>query len=136
MPSFFLGVDFIVLKHFSKFKSPHPPHKGSAVSMDIRLTQTCNCNCSAPPPPTHTHGNLRATRKCKIIVMNKVFESQGGGGGGVDILIFSSYVGSGPASTVHPKINIRNFKPPQKYSQFCTLALKKTLTCIEMTLLI
>ena len=27
--------------------------------------------------------------------------SQGGGGGGT--LIFSSYVGSGPASTLHPK---------------------------------
>ena len=32
-----------------------------------------------------------------------------GGGGGVDLLSFFSYVGSGPASTVHPK-NIRNFK--------------------------
>ena len=34
---------------------------------------------------------------------------QGGGGGS----LFSSYVGSGLASTVHPK-NIRNFKHPQK----------------------
>ena len=56
-----------------------------------------------------------ATRKCKIIVRNKVFESKGGGGG---TLIFSSYVGSGPVSTVHPKINIRNFKHPQKYLKF------------------
>ena len=32
-------------------------------------------------------------------------------------LIFSSYVSSGPASTVHPK-NIRNFKHPKKYLKF------------------
>ena len=47
-------------------------------------------------------------RKCKIIVTNKAFESQGRG-----TLLFSLYVGSGPASTVHPKINIRNFKHPK-----------------------
>ena len=35
--------------------------------------------------------------------------AQGGGG----TLIFSAYVGSDPASTVHPKI-IRNFKHPNK----------------------
>ena len=49
-------------------------------------------------------------------------------------LIFSSYLGSGPASTVHPKKNIRNFKHPKKYlkfwqpsknPQFCTLTLRK-----------
>ena len=37
-----------------------------------------------------------------------------GGGGGT--LIIPSYVGSGPASTLHPK-NIRNFKHPN----FCEL---------------
>ena len=50
-----------------------------------------------------------------------------------DTLLFSPYVGSGPASTVHPK-NIRNFKHPkkifeilstQKISPFCTLPLIK-----------
>ena len=48
-----------------------------------------------------------------------------------DTLNFSSYLGSGPASTAHPK---RNFKHPQKIfeilatqkiSPFCTLTLKK-----------
>ena len=34
--------------------------------------------------------------------------------GGEGTLIFSTYVGSGPASTVHPPKNIRNFKHPQK----------------------
>ena len=42
-----------------------------------------------------------------------MMESQGGGGGG-GTLIFSAYVGSDPASTVHPKKNIRNFKHPKK----------------------
>ena len=49
-------------------------------------------------------------------------------------LIFSAYVGSDPAYTVHPPKNIGNFKHPKKYlkfkqppkiSQFCTLSLKK-----------
>ena len=51
-------------------------------------------------------------------------------------LIFSAYVGSDPASTVHPqKISgisgtpkkYLKFKQPQKISQFCTITLKKTL---------
>ena len=50
--------------------------------------------------------------------MYKAFESRGGEGA----LIFSPCVGSGPASTDHPKINIRNFK---KIRRFCTLALRK-----------
>ena len=41
----------------------------------------------------------------------RIFYPTPKGGGGS--LIFSSYVGSGPASTLHPK-NIRNFKHPQK----------------------
>ena len=36
---------------------------------------------------------------------------QGGGGG---ILIFSAYVGSDPASSVHPKKNIRNLEHSKK----------------------
>ena len=36
----------------------------------------------------------------------------GPGGGGT--LMFSSLVGSGPASTVHPQKNIWNFKHPKK----------------------
>ena len=62
------------------------------------------------------------------------------GGGGT--LISSAYVGSGPESTIHPQKyqkfqaplkNIWNFCNP-KISQFCTLTLKKTLKCLEMTL--
>ena len=47
-----------------------------------------------------------------IFLVNSILTPEGGG-----TLIFSSYVGSGPASTVHPpppKKNIRNFKHPQK----------------------
>ena len=44
----------------------------------------------------------------------------GGGGGGGGTLFFSSYVGSGPAFTIHPKSkkNIRSFKHPKKYLKF------------------
>ena len=61
---------------------------------------------------------------------------------GVGTLIFSSYVGSGQASTVHPKkyqefqapqIDIWNFSNPKIYPPFCTLTFRKTLKCIEMT---
>ena len=54
-------------------------------------------------------------KKMQIIVKTKVFESQEGGGGGYSH--FYSYVGSGPASAVLPKINIRNFKHPNKNIQ-------------------
>ena len=40
--------------------------------------------------------------------VSREIRSQGG------TLIFSAYVGSDPASTVHPKKNIRNFKHPKK----------------------
>ena len=52
------------------------------------------------------------------------FHAQGGGGGGGGTLIFSAYVGSDPASTVHPKKyqkfealqkNIWIFCNPKKY---------------------
>ena len=51
---------------------------------------------------------------CKFVTFPLVFwvRSQGG------TLIFSSYVGSGPASTIHPKKNIRNSKHPKKYLKF------------------
>ena len=42
----------------------------------------------------------------------------GGGGGGGGGAHFSSYVNPGPASTVHPPKNIRNFKNPKKYLKF------------------
>ena len=58
-------------------------------------------------------------------------------------LIFSSYVGSDPASTVHPKKN-QEFQAPQKNIKILATPKnipilyidlkKKTLKCIEMTL--
>ena len=42
----------------------------------------------------------------------------GGGGGGGGTLIFSAYVGSGPASTVHPKKYQEFQAPPKKYLKF------------------
>ena len=63
---------------------------------------------------------------------------RGGGGGGGVLSFFSSYVGSGPASTLHtpppptkyqefqaPPKNTWNFSNPKKYPPFCTLILRK-----------
>ena len=60
-----------------------------------------------------------------------------GGGGG----LFSSYIGSGPASTVHPKQISRISSTPKnieiianpKNIPFCTLALRKDLKYTEIT---
>ena len=61
------------------------------------------------------------------------FNPQGGGGGG-GTLNFSSYVGLGPASALHPKKyqefqappkNIWNFSNPQKISPFRTMTYRK-----------
>ena len=56
--------------------------------------------------------------------------SQGGGGGGT--LIFSAYVGSDPASTIHPQKNIRNFKHPKKI--FEILATPKNIPILYLDL--
>ena len=42
----------------------------------------------------------------------------GGGGGGGGTLIFSAYVGSDPASTVHPQKLSEIWSTPKKYSKF------------------
>ena len=68
------------------------------------------------------------------MLMSKHMIYPGGGG----TLTFSSYVGSGLASTVQPpppqkkyqefqapQNNIWNFTNPQKYPPFCTLTLRK-----------
>ena len=65
----------------------------------------------ASRPPMNVH-NL-------VIVMQ---QSWGGGGGYSQTLIFSSYVGSGPASSVHPK-KYQEFQAPKK--KFEILATKK-----------
>ena len=55
--------------------------------------------------------------KCLIFVHTinplLIMKLHHGGGGGGGTLIFSAYLGSGPASTFNPK-NIRNFKHPRK----------------------
>ena len=51
MPNFFFGVGLIVLNpalFFLKFKPP--PHMGSAVFLNIGLTQTCIANYVPPFP--------------------------------------------------------------------------------------
>ena len=47
-----------------------------------------------------------------LVSVHSSWYPMGGGGGEGGTLIFSSYVGSGPASTVHPK-KIWNFKHPK-----------------------
>ena len=68
MPIFFLGVDLIVFPalFFSNFKPPPPPHKGSAVFLNIGLTQTCIA-IAVPHPPTWEpyQSTKRTTRKCE-----------------------------------------------------------------------
>ena len=86
-------------------------------------------------PPTNVHD--------LVVVMQQSLVEWGGG-----VLLFFSYVGSGPASTVHPPKHIRNFKhpppppPPKKMEILATKKIfpilyldiiKKTLKCIEMT---
>ena len=61
-------------------------------------------------PPTNVHDS--------VVVMR---QSWGGGGGGT--LIFSSYVGLGPLSTVHPKKKHQEFQAPQR--EFVILATAK-----------
>ena len=55
------------------------------------------------------HGVIkRPYEGLNYFLVGEVLYTQGGGGS----LIFSSFVGSGPASTVHPK-NLRIFKLPK-----------------------
>ena len=62
------------------------------------------------------------------------FLAQGG------TLFFSSYVGSGPASTAHPQkyqefqAPPKNFTNHKKYPPFCTLTLRKDPKMHRMTL--
>ena len=71
-----------------------------------------------------------------MIILCALCSQEGGGGGGAGTLNFSAYVGSDPASTLHPPKNIRNFKHPKKLFEiletpkippFCTLTLRKDL---------
>ena len=90
-------------------------HDPSTIRYDASTIQAGSATV-ASRPPMNVHD--------LVIVMR---QSWGGGGGG-GTLIFSSYVGSGPASTVHtPKY--QEFQASQKnlatkkYSPFCTLTL-------------
>ena len=80
MPNFFVGVGLIFFSIYFQILSPHPPHMGSAVFLNIGLTQTCIA-IGVPPPPTHTHTHRNLTKAPrgrqgneKLIVRNKVFE--------------------------------------------------------------
>ena len=71
MPNVFLGVDWIVFPALICFQilSPHPaPHRGSAVFLNIGLTQTCIAK-AVPPPPRPTMELYQSTKskamKCK-----------------------------------------------------------------------
>ena len=80
-------------------------HDASTIRYGASTIQAGSATVASRPPT-----NLNDL----VVVMQ---QSQGWGG----TLIFSSYVGSGPASTVHPnkkKIKNRNFKNPQKYLKF------------------
>ena len=57
-------------------------------------------------------------------------EQAGGPQGGT--LIFSAYVRSDPASTVHPQKNVRNFKHPQKI--FEIIAIPKNIPILYLDL--
>ena len=82
MPNFFLGVgSFVFFQHFffQILSLPPPPHVGSAVFLNIGLTQTCIAIDVPPTSPPPSHGNLtKAPRgrqgNAKLIVRNKVFE--------------------------------------------------------------
>ena len=60
------------------------------------------------------------TKKFGVRNRQEAQQTPGGGGGGGGYSIFSAYVGSDPASTVHPPKNIRNFKHPKKIFEIFT----------------
>ena len=64
----------------------------------------------------------------RVTQLAKITPRRGGGG----TLIFSAYVGSDPASTVHPPKNIRNFKHPKKI--FEILATPKNIPILYLDL--
>ena len=78
MPFFSQVLAFIFFLQI--LSPPHLSHMGSAVFLDIGLTQTSIAS-AVPPPSTWEpyHSSKRTTGKCKMIVRNKVFESKGGG---------------------------------------------------------
>ena len=97
-----------------------------------RLVLFCSVNLEIPPVDS---GSPRP------LTNSTPLDPGGGGGGGT--LIFSAYVGSDPASTVHPqKIsgilstpkNILIFSNPKNIPILYLDLKKKTLNCIEMTL--
>ena len=92
---------------------PHPPHKGSAVFLNFGLTQTCIATAVFPTWEPY-QSSKRTTIKCKIIVSNKVFESQVGGG--YSHFFFIRMLG--PSIYRSPQNKYQEFQAPQKYSKF------------------
>ena len=80
-------------------------------------------------------------KKSSCLKPQGLAQGGGGGGGGGGTLIFSAYVGSDPASTVHPKKiseisstlkKYLKFLQPKKISLFCIFTLRKTLKYIQI----
>ena len=73
--------------------------------------------CAGSPEPSLLVNVIHI--KCHVLAQRSILKTltardERPWGGGA--LILSPYVGSGPASTVHPK-NIRNFKHPKKINE-------------------
>ena len=86
---------------------------------------------NAPPSDMPTNKAKTATlsirHKCRVesCYIAAAATYMPAGPRGVGYSIFSAYVGSDPASTVHPPKNIRNFKHPKKI--FEILATQKNI---------
>ena len=92
-------------------------HDGSAtihhgVATNAHDASTIRYGASTTQAGSATVASLPYTNVHDLVVVMR--QSWGGGGG---TLIFSSYVGSGPASTVHPK-NISGISSTQKKLKF------------------
>ena len=59
------------------------------------------------------HGSVHGNPSDTVAGSEACLPPRGGG-----TLNYFSYVGSGPASTLHPPKNIWNFKHPKKYLKF------------------
>ena len=100
---------------FSNFKVPPPPppspSQGLCCFLNVGLTQTCIAT-AVPPTWEPYQSSKRVTRKCKIIVRNKVFETQvGGGGGGYSHFFFICRLG--PSFYRSPQNKYQEFQAPQ-----------------------
>ena len=68
----------------------------------------------------------RGTQNSKMFLVEALYPRGGGS------LIFFAYVDSDPASTVHPKKNIRNFKHPQKIFEILAAQKNIPILCLDL----